>query len=320
MVRTALALLLALGLAVAAHAQPVPRIAWVLVGNEGTMREAIAAVRQGLADSGLRDGDNVILERRFAQGEIARYPALFAELAARRPDVFMAAGLEGIRAAQAVADGKPVIGYFCGNDVADMVASLARPGSNTTGVSCLNEQLAVKRLELLKEAVPAIRKVAYLHGPGAPGNARELEEVRGAATRLGLSLAVEAFVDAAGINGTLAALKRDGIDALLLPEGLFAAANYSAIAQAALLERLPAIFSYRQFVLAGGTLSYGPSIGERLREWGRQIGRVLKGAAPASLPIDQPTRLELVVNRSTAAAIGVKLDDRLVMRADEVID
>jgi putative ABC transport system substrate-binding protein len=320
MYRTALVLLLTLGLAIAPQAQPVPRIAWVLVGNEETMRDAVAAVRQGLADSGLHDGENVVLERRYAQGQITRYPALFAELAERRPDVFMAAGLEGIRAAQSVAAGKPVIGYFCGNDVADMVASLARPGSNTTGVSCLNEQLAVKRLELLKEAVPAVKYVAYLHGPGSPGNARELEEVRRAATRLGLSLTVAAFVDAAGIANTLATLKRDGIDAVMLPESLFAAANYAAIAQAALVERVPGIFSYRQFVLAGGTLSYGPSIGERLREWGRQIGRVLKGAEPSSLPIDQPTRFELVVNRSTAGAIGVRLDDRLVMRADEVIE
>jgi putative tryptophan/tyrosine transport system substrate-binding protein len=305
-----------------AHAQSrhVPRVAAVHIGSEDSYRSLIEAQRQGLSDLGVREGDQVIVERYFLNGQLDRIPALYAELGQKPYDIFMGSGFEGISAAQAAAKGRVVVGYFCGNDVVGMVGSLARPGSNTTGVSCLNEELALKRLELLHQGVPTARHIAYLYNPSDKTRPDELDGVREVARRLGLSLVPMSISEASRIAETMATARREGAEAIVLAESPFAFAHRQAFVNAAQAEKLPGMYFYRLFVIAGGTFSYGPDPNERARELYRQVARIVKGAKVADLPVDQPTRFELVINRASARAIGLTISDQLAWRADEVID
>jgi putative ABC transport system substrate-binding protein len=212
------------------------------------------------------------------------------------------------------------LGYFCGNDVVGMVGSLARPGSNTSGVSCLNEDLALKRVDLLHQGVPTVRHIAYLYNPSDKTRPDELDGVRKVAERLGLTLTPRSISEASRIPETMAAARREGADAIVLAESPFAFAQRQAFVNAAQAEKLPGMYFYRQFAAAGGTFSYGPDPNERARELYRQLARIVRGAKVGDLPIDQPKRFELVINRASARAIGITISDQLAWRADEVIE
>jgi putative ABC transport system substrate-binding protein len=304
------------------HAQSarVPRVAQVLSGTEDSYRSLIEAQRQGLSDLGVREGEQVIIERYFLNGQIDRIPALYAELGEKPYDIFIGSGFEGISAAQAAAKGRVVLGYFCGNDVVRMVGSLARPGSNTSGVSCLNEELALKRVDLLQQGLPTVRQIAYLYNPNDKTRPHELDGVRNVARRLGLSLVPMAISEAGRIAETMAMARREGAEAIVVAEGLFAFTQRQAFVNAAQAEKLPGMYFYREFVAAGGTFSYGPDLHERARELYRQLARIVRGAKVTDLPINLPTRFELIINRASARAIGITISDRLALRADEVIE
>jgi putative ABC transport system substrate-binding protein len=316
------ALLGLLLLAMTATGQPsgVPRIGWVISGTPENTRHLIEAMRAGLADEGLVDGRSVILDVRYTAGRPERYPELFADLMRNPVNVLAAASYVGISAARDASGGRiPVSAFFCGTDVKQMVESFARPGGNITGVSCLSSELAVKRVELLKAAVPTLRRIGFLYDSRNPGKEKELAEVREGATKLGMSVTVATASAAENLREAIASLRRDGAEALVISEDVFTFGNRAQIVALAAEHQMVDISSFREFVLAGGVLSYGANVAERLRQQARYAARMIRGAKPSDLPIDQATRFQFVVNLKAARALGITVPQAVLLRADEVI-
>ena len=303
-----------------AQSERLPRIVWVLIGTPESSRGAVEAFLAGLRDEGLVEGRSVIVERRFAEGRPERYAELFAELGRTPVDVFVAAGFQGIAAARDASAGRtPVVGYFCGNDVEQMVASFARPGGNVTGVSCLSAELAGKRVDLLRDVLPNLRRIGFLYNPTIPGKDKELDETVVAAKRHRIAVVPAPVSSREGLPEVFALLRRNAVEALVVSEDLFTFGNRNEIMALVVKERLADISAYREFVEAGGLLSYGASLVERSRQFGRYAGRVARGTKPADLPIDQPTRFELVINLPAARAMGKPVPQSILQRANDVI-
>jgi putative ABC transport system substrate-binding protein len=309
------------GALASAEGERLPRVAWVVIDTPEASSPGLEAMRAGLADEGFIDGRDVVLDVRFAAGRPERYAELFAELSRSHPNALVAAGIQGITAARDASSGSiPVVAYFCGNDVRQTVATFARPGGNITGVSCLSAELAVKRLELLHEALPRLRRVGLLHDPSVPGKDQELADIRAAATALGVTVVASAASTREGLPQAFDSLQRESVEALLISEDLFSFGNRARIVELAAEHRLPGISAYRAYVIDGGVFSYGPSLTERVRQLGRYAGRVLRGTKPADLPINRPTRFEFVINARAARAMQVTIPPSLLLRADEVIE
>jgi putative ABC transport system substrate-binding protein len=299
----------------------IPRVAMVAVGTEQSTRAGSEAFREGLAQQGFEEGRTVRVDRRFAEGRPELYPELFADLLREPADVLMAAGYEGIKAAQEASGGKiPVIGYFCGNEVEFMVRSFARPGGNVTGIACLSADTASKKVELLREIVPDLRRGAFLYYSETPGKEGELRQTQIAAERLGVSVLPAPINSTERLHESFDHLQREGVEALIISEDIFTFGNRERLMSLAAERKLPTISSYREFVTAGGLISFGASWRERSRRYGYYLGRVLRGTAPADLPIDQPTHFELVISAPAARALGVKIPPTILVRADEVIE
>lgn len=316
-----IALLLGLLLAALASAQvkPLPRVAWVLGGTAEGVRHLVEAIRAGLADEGLVDGRDVVLDLRYAAGRLERYPELFADLLRQPAQVLAATGYPGISAARdASGGGIPVAAYFCGNEVKAMVESFARPGGNISGVSCLSTELAVKRVQMLKETLPRLQRIGVLYDPRTPKE-RELAEVRDAARTLGISVVTATASSPEAIADAIASLRKDGAEALLISEDSFTYAHRFAIVAVAAEHRLANVGAFREFADAGGTLAYGASTVERMRQQARYAAKMIRGVKPADLPIDQPMRFEFVINQKSAQAIGVTVPREMLLRADDVI-
>lgn len=302
-----------------AQDKQIPRVAWVLIGSQ-LNEQAWKAFQAGMAEAGFQDGRNVKIEMKFLSGRPELYAQAFAELSQTPVAIFMAAGLQGINAARQAANGKPVLAYFCGNDVKQMVSTFARPGGNITGIACLSDEVALKRAELLIDAFPDRRRIGFMYNPEVPAKEQERADVEQTVIRLGRSMIPAPITKADQIDPTIATLVQQGADALVVAEDLFTFANMQSIAAAASRHRMPSIFAYRDFTAAGGTLSYGPSFLERSHKYGQYLGRLLAGTAPADLPIDQPIRFELVLNAGSARTIGVTVAPSILARVDEVID
>ena len=316
---SALLTLLALAASAAAQSSSLPRIGWVISTTAEGGRHLVEAMRAGLNDEGLTDGRDVILDVRYAAGRMERYPELFADLMRSPVHVLAAAGYGGISAAREASGGRiPVSGYFCGNEVKAMVESFARPGGNVTGVSCLSTELAVKRVQVLKETLPTLRRIGFLYDPRSPKE-RELAEVREAAGSLGMSVVSATASSPESIKEAMASLRRDGAEGLLISEDPFTYGNRAVIVALAAEHRLVDISSFREFVDAGGVLSYGASNVERIRQQARYAGKMVRGVKPSDLPIDQAMRFEFVVNQKAAKAIGVTIPKEMLLRADDVI-
>jgi putative ABC transport system substrate-binding protein len=314
-----LALLLAAEVTIAQPAS-VPRVGWVLSGTPENSRHLLEAMRAGLADEGLVDGQNVHLDVRFNAGRSERYVENFADLVRSPVNVLAASGHAGISAARDASAGRvPVAAYFCGNDVKQMVESFARPGGNITGVSCLSAELASKRIELLKAAVPSLRRVGFLYDPTSPGKDKELAETRDVAGTLGMTVVAASVSTAEGLRDAFSLLRRDGAQAVVISEDAFTFSNRAQIVALSAENGLVDISAFREFVVAGGVLSYGANAAERLRRQARFAARMVRGVAPSSLPIDQPTRFEFVVNVRAARALGVTIPAVVLLRADEVM-
>ena len=212
----------------------------------------------------------------------------------------------------------PVVGYFCGNEIDSMVAHFARPGGNVTGVSCMSAELGGKRVELLRETMPGLGRLGFLYSP-APGKDKELRDTREAATRIGISIVPIPVSAVESLPAALDAVGRE-IEAIVVSEDLFTFGNRVLLMTLASERRLPTMSSYREFVLAGGLVSYGASWRERVRRQANLVGLILKGAAPGDLPVEFPTKFELVINVKTARALGLAIPPSLLARADEVIE
>jgi putative tryptophan/tyrosine transport system substrate-binding protein len=284
--------------------------------------EPLRGFRQGLKDVGFVDGENVAIEYRWAENQTERLPALAAELVGRRVAVITAMGTHTTLAAKAATTMIPIV-FNIGDDPvrAGLVASLARPGGNLTGISFLATELVAKRLELLRELVPGAARVAVLVNPAnATITESTVRDIEAAAPGMGLQIQVLNVNDSREVNAAFATFVHERPDALFVGGGPFFTARRVQLVQLAARHAVPAIYPERQDAEIGGLISYGASVTSALRQVGVYAGRILKGAKPADLPVVQANKFELVINAETARMLGLDVPPSLLARADEVIE
>jgi putative ABC transport system substrate-binding protein len=318
-------ILAVLGLSSVAGAQPkkIPRIGYLSADDAASESSRAEAIRWALRESGYIEGQNIATEYRYAEGKLDRTPALAAELMRLKVDIIMVVGgTRTIRAAKNATKTIPIVMTGLAGDPVEtgLVESLARPGGNVTGLSNLSRELAGKRLELLKEAVPKIARVAALYDPVIRGSLREVKEDLPVAAR-GLGLTVRSWeVRAAdGFDKVFAALNKQRPDGLYVSGGPLMINNQKRIADFALKSRLPSTFPYRDAVDAGGLMYYGADLADSYRRVAYFVDRILKGAKPADLPVEQPTKFEFVINLKTAKQIGLTIAPEVLARASRLI-
>jgi putative ABC transport system substrate-binding protein len=311
----------------AAEAQPagkVYRLGVLAPGSAtGDLRPG-AAFRDGLRELGWIEGQNLVIERRFAEGQLDRLPGLAAELVQLKVDVIAAATAAPVLAAKNATRTIPIVMLTVTDPVGrGFVASLSRPGGNVTGVAYgVGADTFGKGLELLREAVPRVRRVAVLCNPDGPGYSVMLTSIKSAARSLGLELQLVEARGPAEFDGAFAAMGKGRVETLLVvtdPAYLLPGAA-ARLADLAAKSRLPSMHSQRAAVEAGGLMSYGPSIAALFRRAAYFVDKILKGVAPADLPIEQPTAFELVINLRTAKALGLTIPPAVLARADEVLE
>jgi putative tryptophan/tyrosine transport system substrate-binding protein len=317
----AILIVAALAAPLTAEAQPagkVYRIGWL---HPVTMPPTwMEAMRQSLRDHGYVEGRNLVVDYQLGDGRFERLPAMAAELVRLNPDILMSGNSAAVRALIEATGSIPIVMLGTGDPVAlGFVASLGRPGGNVTGMSGMYPQLSGKQLELLKEIVPRLTRVASLSNPGNPQGAIALQEARGAAQVLGFRLHNVEVRDPAELDTALARLLKDRPAALLLPPDTMIHTSRARIAEFALKHNLPSVSVWREYAEAGGLLVYGVSIPDLFRRSVSYIDRILKGANPGDLPIEQPTKLDVIVNLKTAKALGLTIPPAVLARADEVI-
>jgi putative ABC transport system substrate-binding protein len=279
------------------------------------------AVVHGLRDLGLVEGRSIVIERRSAEGRFERLPALMQEMVALDVDVIVTSG-PGVEAAQRATERIPIVGVVDGALDGNLVASLARPGRNFTGIGIESRGFAGKQLQLLKEAAPAISRVAVIAWSPVPGRprARWREDFDAAARSMLLEVRWLAADTVADFERAFAAVVRERANALFVTNSALNFAHVQRIAEFAMRERLPSVSQWREFAEAGGLLSYGTNELGDLRHTATFVKRILDGAKPADLPFEQPTRFELVINRKAAKVLGLTIPQALLLRADEVIE
>jgi len=276
---------------------------------------------EGLRNRGWVEGQNVTIERRFAAVQADRLPAFAAELVALDVDVILAAATPAAIAARKATDKIAIVMADPGDAVElGLVASLARPGGNVTGVTSLAPELATKRLGLLKEAFPNTAKVAVLWNSAIPPAEVALKELRSAAPMLGLALQLMEVKGGPGFADAFAAVKRERADALFVFPDPLTFGNRDSIVGFANKNSIPALFGAREFVEAGGLMSYGSDYPTIFRRAGNYVGRILNGESPADLPVERPTKFDLIINLKTAKTFGFDIAPMLLARADEVIE
>jgi putative tryptophan/tyrosine transport system substrate-binding protein len=302
-----------------AQRKATPVIGFLGIGSPGPVAPSVAAFRQGLSETGYVEGQNVAIEYHWAKGSPDRLPALAADLVGRKVDVIVTQG--GILPARAAKDATSTIPIvFTGGDPVEqgLVASFARPGGNLTGFTFFLVELVPKRLELLSELVPKARVIALLVNPRTPNS--WLGEVQQAALTKGVQLPILKAGTESEIDAVFASLVELHAGALLIgPDPFFNDRREQLVALAS-RHALPTSYEWRESVVAGGLISYGPSLTAAYRQVGIYAGRILKGEKPADLPVQQPTTFELVVNLKTAKALGLTVPPSILARADEVIE
>ena len=281
-----------------------------------------AAFRQGLGETGYVEGQNLAIEYRWAEGSYERLPALAADLVGRKIDLIVTGGGSvAALAAKAATSMIPIV-FISGDDPVELglVASLARPGGNLTGVSTIFAELTAKRLELLSELVPEARVIALLVNPSNGNAERIIADVREAARAKGLQLHILKASSESEIDVAFATLAQLHAGALLVGNDAFFGGRRNQLAALASGHAVPAISEAREFAVAGGLISYGPNLAASYRQLGIYAGKILKGAKPADLPVQQPTTFELVINLKTARTLGLTVPQSLLARASEVIE
>jgi putative ABC transport system substrate-binding protein len=305
----------------AQQAGKVPRVAYLSASSAASATGVVEAFRQGLRELGYVEGRNILIEYRWADGRFERLPALAADLARLGVDVIVASNTPAALAARNATGTIPIILVTSGDPVGSgLVASLARPGGNVTGLSLMSTlAISGKQLELLKEAFPRVSHVAVLANPANPPTAGLLTETELAARPLGLRLRVVQVRELKEFDDAFAMMKNERVPALLVLADPLVNDNRARIVAFAATNRLPAIYPYRTFVDAGGLMSYGVDPSDLSRRAATYVDRILKGAKPAELPIEQPTKFELIINLKTAKALGLTIPPSLLLRADQVI-
>jgi putative ABC transport system substrate-binding protein len=304
----------------------VPRIGFLATGSleSSEARAILNAFYQGLREHGYIDGENVIVEVRAADSKIERFLALASELVGLNLDLIVASNSVAGRAVQQATTTIPIVIPVMGDPVGDgLVAGLARPGRNITGLTFLGPQLVPKRLALLKEALPKATRVAALWHPGAYGTRTMndmMNEAEGAAQTLGLQLRLIAVRGTDELDKAFSAIADERADALMVFPSPMLFAERKRIVDLAAKLRLPLISMGKEFVQLGGLMSYGADITDSFRLSGAYVDKVLKGAKPADLPVEQPTKFELFINLKTAKDLGIDIPATLLARADQVIE
>jgi putative ABC transport system substrate-binding protein len=308
-------------LAARAQQKAMPVIGWLGTNSPVSQAEFIAAFKQGLSDAGYVEGQSVAIEYRWAEGDYHRLPALATDLVSRKVDVIATSGDAGIEAAKSATSTIPIV-FFGGGDLvaAGLVASLARPSDNLTGISIMATELDAKRLDLLSELALGTKVFALLVNPASSAAERMIQDARGVARAKGLQLHILKASTKSEIDTAFTSLVQLHAGGLVEGSDPFFNSRREQLLGLAARDAVPAIWEWREFVVAGGLISYGPSYTASSRQFGIYAGRVLKGEKPADLPIQQPTKFELVINLKTAKVLGITVPQSLLARADEVIE
>ena len=281
----------------------------------------LRAFRQGLKETGYVEGENIVIEYRWAEGRSDRLPVLAEELVRRQVAVIVAPSTAATSAAKAATTTIPIV-FAVAEDPVKLghVASLARPGGNLTGINFFSVELVAKRLELLHELVPRAARVAVLFNPSVGWSDRAQKELEAGARALGLQIQILNATSSREIDGAFAALLRERVDALFVSPGAFFNSRRVQLATMAARHAVPMTSATREIAEAGGLMSYGPDIADAWREVGVYAGRVLKGAKPRELPVEQASKFEFIINAQTARMLGLEVPPTLLARADEVIE
>jgi len=325
--RIGLAVVLALSLliaplAVVAQQKAMPVIGVLSTGSPSAPSNPfMGAFRQGLSEAGYVEGQNLAIEYRWAEGHYDRLPALAADLVDRKVDLIMASSPPSALAAKSATSTIPIVFRSGADPVGDgLIASLAHPGGNLTGVSFIADELTAKRLALLSELVPRAGVIALLMNPNNATAERVIRDVQEAARTNGLQLHVLKASSEREIDSAFASLVQLHVDALVVGADPFLSTRREQLVTLASRRAIPAIYAWREFAAIGGLISYGSSLTAAFRLVGAYAGKILKGTKPADLPVEQPTKYELVINLKTAKALGITVPPTLLASADEVIE
>jgi putative ABC transport system substrate-binding protein len=315
---------LLVGLPLAARAQQstkIARIGWMSRGNASAPDGNMNAFRQGMREHGYVDGQNVTLVERWAEGRSERFPELIGELIRLNVNIIVAVSVSAALAAKSGTTTIPVV--FIASDPlgSGLVPSLARPAGNLTGFSLfLGDEFSSKWLELLKEAIPNASRMAILSNPLNPASANYMNVLRGAAEKLGVILHFQTVTNPDQLDGAFATMVAARAQALIVVVDPLIVRYRGRIVELAMTNRLPAMYGFRDFVDAGGLIAYGVNVPYLCRRAAIYLDKIIKGAEPADLPVEQPTKFELVINLQTAKALGLTVPPSLLARADEVVE
>jgi putative ABC transport system substrate-binding protein len=316
--------ILAAPLAAAAQqpAGKVPRIGYLAPSSPSDATPGfVGAFRQGLRDLGYVEGKNIVIEYRSAEGKQERLPDLAAELVRLKVDIIVATTTSVALATKNATRTIPIVGVLVADPVGmGLVASLARPGGNITGTSAFGIEIGAKQLELLKETVPRISRVAVLYNPAGGYSGPLLRELEGAARTLGVQLQLLEIRSPNELDRAFSAMTKERAGALFVPGDAMLLVHRTQIAELAARSRLPALYGLRQHVEAGGLMSYSANFSDLFRRAATYVDKILKGTKPADLPVEQPTRFELIINLKTAKALGISIPPSVLIRADKVIE
>ena len=299
----------------------LPRIGYLAFNSATFNRDVLIAFRQTLREYGWADGQNIVIETRFAEGEVDRLPTLVQELLVRNVDLIVAGSSAATRASKSATTTVPIVMLASADAVGEgLVASLANPGGNITGMTFLaGSEIASKQLQLLQEIAPAATRVAFLVNPRNRSHAAFAAELKIAAGRLGVQLQSVLAGSPNQLEDAFTAIAKERAAALLVLTDAMFLGELRRITELARSGALPVIYSQREFVVAGGLASYGPSLIDMTRRAAKHVDKILRGAKPKDVPVEQPKKFELVLNLRTAKALGLTIPQSLLLRADEVI-
>ena len=297
------------------------RIGFLEAGAPAANQHFLDAFKRGLSERGYTEGGNVVIVERWGDGQVDRFPALLNELVQEKVDIIVVSSTAGAVAAKATIKTLPVVFVGVQDPVGiGIVSSLGRPGANLTGFSQAEEEgLVGKRLELFKEAVPPVDRLGLIWNPTAPGVELRLKEARKAATRFGVTLRTFEVRDAKELDGAFATMRKERLARLMVLADPLTVRNRAHIVELAARSRIPAIYPFLEFTRVGGLMAYGPSIPELFLRAAGYVEKILKGAKPADLPVEQPTKFDLVINLKTAKALGLSIPRPVLARADELL-
>jgi len=308
--------------AIAEEAIKIRRIAWLEPGTPASFPDRRAAFLEVLRNAGHREGKNLSVDFRFAAGKIENFPSLAAELVGQKPECVLAVGVDAVDALRRASRSVPIVmGTIDADPVAEgFAASLARPGGNVTGLTGISWELAGKRLELLREIAPQVKRVAVIYDERSRAGQAHVKTTQEAARKLKMQLHVVGVKAAEDLERAFHGLSDARADAVLVVGIGLIGAHRSRVATLAVASRLPAMFSYVEFVTDGGLIAYAPNLVEQFRRAASYVDRILKGANPGDLPIEQSRVFELAVNVKTAKQIGIQIPQAILARADSVIE